>query len=165
MPLVDQLAAVLADLVLGPAEDRPAAPADARGMRLVALGGIARRLEPIGARGAGEPGAADRDPRRRRPSGRLGEAARRRGRRRGGTDGAGTNEELAARRPLLEHLLDGNLSRPRLPDRRDGLLEPSGQRRASHVSPPRWVYDKHPSFRGGVQCRLWSGDAAARLAT
>ena len=66
MALVDQLAAVLGDLAVGErAADRPAAAADPV-RSLVDLGDVAGLLEPVRAGQAGQAGADDDDPRRRR---------------------------------------------------------------------------------------------------
>ena len=77
MPLVDELAAVLADLPVGErAAERPAAAADPV-RRLVDLGDVTGVPERVRGTEPGEAGADDDDLRSCSPTGRRGEAAER----------------------------------------------------------------------------------------
>ena len=121
--LVDQLAAVLVDLAVGeePAV-APAAPAEPC-RRLVHLRAVARLLQAVRARQAGEPGADHDDGRRRRRTSRSAEPSQ------AGDAEAGDPgllEQLRARRPRALVLVR---------DLRDRALDVLHERRASHPVP------------------------------
>ena len=126
--LVDELAAVLRDLAVGKAADRPAAAADSFWIRLVDRGVVPGLMQPVGARQAGEPCADDGD--LRLPGGicRLREAAHRARPCDRSSRGRGPSDQLASSRPTLDDLCIR-------------VLDALRQRCSRHSTPPRMVWE------------------------